>query len=547
MGSEAKVKTKKESFGLGVLLTSLWTLVSRCLGLIREMLTSRLFGTSLEKSAFDFAFKLPNLFRRLFGEGALTSALVPVLKEQIDAERYEEAKKLTGNIFAAVATCIGCVVLVAIAGMSIALPFVEEGGYLACIFTYSRIMLPYALFICLAALGMGVLNALSHFGKSAFAQNLLNICWISGLLYLYFCQQSSELYTKLFILSWFILAAGVAQFAYMWWQIRRCGFKFRPRLYRKEFKEGPTYTVCKNLVWGSVGAGVVQINVLIDMLLASLIGGWAISSLGYADRLVYLPMGIIATAMATVILNPLTSAFSTGNIEKANATFRQSFQLLLLLMLPISAILIQYVEDVVILIYKGGEFDNESVMLVSRALMFSSLGLVAFSLNKLIVPWFHARKEVAFTVRITIAQVILNFTLNVLAIIFLPQMWKHAGLALATVISSVVGFMIYLHFAKQEAHGGLESRGLGLLFVRLLLPVVAMCVAMYVVTNYCLPISHLGERVQCLIRLGCASVVGGIVYVIMLYITNRSLMHMLLCRLSNRISFLKRFNKTNKG
>lgn len=547
MGSEGRVKTKKESFGLGVLLTSLWTLVSRCLGLIREMLTSRLFGTSLEKSAFDFAFKLPNLFRRLFGEGALTSALVPVLKEQIDAERYEEAKKLTGNIFAAVATCIGCVVLVAIAGMSIALPFVEEGGYLACIFTYSRIMLPYALFICLAALGMGVLNALSHFGKSAFAQNLLNICWISGLLYLYFCQQSSELYTKLFILSWFILAAGVVQFAYMWWQIRRCGFKFRPRLSRREFKEGPTYTVCKNLVWGSVGAGVVQINVLIDMLLASLIGGWAISSLGYADRLVYLPMGIIATAMATVILNPLTSAFSTGNIEKANATFRQSFQLLLLLMLPISAILIQYVEDVVILIYKGGEFDNESVMLVSRALMFSSLGLVAFSLNKLIVPWFHARKEVAFTVRITIAQVILNFTLNVLAIIFLPQMWKHAGLALATVISSVVGFMIYLHFAKQEAHGGLESRGLGLLFVRLLLPVVAMCVAMYVVTNYCLPINHLGKKTQCLIRLGCASVVGGIAYVIMLYITNRSLMHMLLCRLSNRISFFKRFNKTNKG
>ena len=104
MSSEAKVETKKESFGLGVLLTSLWTLVSRFLGLIREMLTSRLFGTSLEKSAFDFAFKLPNLFRRLFGEGALTSALVPVLKEQVDANKFEEAKRITGNLFAAAAT-----------------------------------------------------------------------------------------------------------------------------------------------------------------------------------------------------------------------------------------------------------------------------------------------------------------------------------------------------------------------------------------------------------------------------------------------------------
>ena len=543
MASESKVKAKKESFGVGVLLTSLWTLVSRCLGLVREMLTSRLFGTSLEKSAFDFSFKLPNLFRRLFGEGALTSALVPVLKEQIDADKIEEAKRLTGNIFAAVATCIGCIVLVALASMSIALPFVNEGGYLACIFTYSRIMLPYALFICLAALGMGVLNALSHFGKSAFAQNLLNVCWISGLLYLYFFQQSSTLYSKLFILSWFILAAGVAQFAYMWWQVRRCGFKFRPRFSLNEFKSGPTLCVCKNLVWGALGAGVVQINVLIDMLLASLIGSWAISSLGYADRLVYLPMGIIATAMATVILNPLTSAFSTGDIGKANSTFKQSFQFLLILMLPISAILIQYVNDVIIIVYKGGEFDSESVTRVARALMFSSLGLVAFSLNKLIVPWFHARKEVAFTVRITIVQVIFNFCLNVLSIIILPTDWKHSGLALATVISAIAGFMIYLHFAKKEHHGGLESRGLGLLFIRLLIPIVAMCAAMYLVTTYCLPIAEYSERIQSFIRLASASIVGGIVYLLALIVTNKTLAMSLIGRFAKRLPIIRRFFK----
>ena len=126
-------------------------------------------------------------------------------------------------------------------------------------------------------------------------------------------------------------------------------------------------------------------------------------------------------------------------------------------------------------------------------------------------------------------------------------MWKHAGLALATVISSVAGFLFYLHFAKQEAHGGLKSRGLGLLFVRLLLPVVAMCVAMYALTSYCLPISHLGERAQSLIRLASASVVGGIVYVIALFVTNRNLMYVLLDRLSNRFRFLKRFNKSSKG
>ncbi len=543
MNTKTKVIAKKDNFGLGVLLTSLWTLVSRCLGLIREMLTSRLFGTSVEKSAFDFAFKLPNLFRRLFGEGALSSALVPVVKEQIDANKIDDARRLCGNVFASIALLIGCIVLLVIAGMSIAIPFVEPNGYWYCIFNYARIMLPYALFICLAALGMGVLNALSLFGRSSFAQNLLNICWISGLLYLYFCEKTAALYDKLYILSWVILLAGIAQFTYMFWQLNRSGFTIKPQLALQEFRAGPTRLVCKNLVWGALGAGVVQINVVVDMLLASFIGGWAVSTLGYADRLVYLPMGIIATSVATVVINPLTTAFSTGNIDKANTTFRQSFQLLLLLMLPISAILIQYVKDVVILVYKGGEFTDESVMLVARALMFSGAGLVAFSLNKLIVPWFYARKEVAFTVKITVFQVILNFCMNVLSVIFLPELWKHSGLALSTVLSSIFGFIIYLYYARKPEHGGLKVDGLWIQFVRVLFPTFVMCVGMYILTKYCLPIDHISQRIQSLIRLICATTIGGIVYLVALFCSNRTLVNTIIERLSKRIKFLKKLIK----
>ena len=468
----AAAAEENHRFGLYVAVVGVLTALSRLLGMVREMLTSRIFGTSPEQSAFVFAFMVPNLFRKLFGEGALVSAFVPVFRECVERGDMEEARKLASSVAGLVVCILGVLVMLVIAGVSAAIPYTSaHAGTLRLI----RIMIPYALFICSAALLSGVLNSFSRFGSSSFAQNILNIMWIGALLAILLCCSGADMFSKTVIVAWTVLAAGIAQCLFLAVMVRRSGFVFRLSL--SGWFRGNAGVVTRNMLCGAFGAGVIQINLLLDNMLAFYAADWAPAAISYAERLVYLPLGIIATAFSIVIVNPLTSAFVRCDSREANRVFAGSATAVIAVMMPLSAFIVMFAEELVSFVYSGAEFNEDSVVRVSRALMFYAPGLLVFSMNKLVTPWFHARKDVRTPMIVAVCMVALNLALNCLFVFTLPAEWKHSGIAGSTVFCSLCTFLVLSGLASRDSNGGLRSGRLPGLFVRVLCATGVMCAA----------------------------------------------------------------------
>jgi len=280
-----------------------FTLLSRGLGMVRDVIIAYHFGTSLLASAFFVAFTIPNLFRRLFGEGALSAAFIPVLIETRtrdgDKAAWDMATKVV-TMAAAVLTAIA-IIGVLLFSVGLHLPGLTEKWLTT--FALSRIMFPYVVFICMAALSMAVLNSYKHFSTSAFAPCLLNLILIATML-IVFPLIGSHPDQRTYVLAWAVLIAGVAQVAIQLPALKRfgCPFKFSsnwndPRVKQMLMLMGPA----------ALGMAVTQVNVLVDRMLALWIGGWAAAALTFSERMIYFPLGIIATALGTVLLPTFSS------------------------------------------------------------------------------------------------------------------------------------------------------------------------------------------------------------------------------------------------
>jgi murein biosynthesis integral membrane protein MurJ len=364
--------------------------MSRLFGLVREMLTSRLIGAGLEQSAFVFAFTIPNLFRKLFGEGALSAAFVPVYKEEVELGRRESAEQLACAVSSMLGAMLGGICLLGMLVISFALPAFEPGGKTAPVLQMTRIMLPYAVFICAAAFAMGVQNACGRFGRAAFAPAILNLVWIATLLGLFFFPEL-PVRRRVFIVAWAVLASGFLQMAFLIHAVWRNGVRLRPMA--TGWRTPLARTVWRNTFVGALGMGAVQINLVLDNALALWAAPWAPAAISYAERLVYLPLGVVATAFATVLLPSLAGHFARGDAEGAKRTLAESAEDVLLLTIPAATGLALLSLDVVTVLYQGGEFTAQDSIHVSRALMCYAPGLLVFSLNKVLLPWFYAQKD----------------------------------------------------------------------------------------------------------------------------------------------------------
>ena len=255
-------RTLRNVFTVGSL-----TALSRVLGLVREMLQSRLIGAGVEQSAFTLAFALPNMARKLFGEGALTAAFVPVFKGEVASGDVAAARRLAHAVMTLVLLVLGSVVALSVVGLSVAL-----GLSAADVLPLSpraeltlrlvRILVPYMVFICGAAFGMGVLNALGRFVEGAFMPAFLNVVWIAALGTLCFCPGLS-LAARVTVVCWAILAGGAAQMAFLFRCMRKRGFGFRLAPLAA-FRDAKFRLVWQNTLLGAVGAGAVQVNYLLD-------------------------------------------------------------------------------------------------------------------------------------------------------------------------------------------------------------------------------------------------------------------------------------------
>ena len=493
-------------------IVSGFTMLSRSLGLVRDVLMADFFGTSLAASAFFVAFTVPNLFRRLFGEGALSAALVPVLVETREKEGDETAWAFVNRVLSLTFIVLTAITVAIMLAAALIHP---DSPKTAAVLDLLQIMMPYMIFICLAAVSMGILNAFHHFAVSAFAPSILNILWI-GTMILMVPNLGNTPEEKIRYVAWAILFAGFLQWAVQWPVLRHFGWGLHP------VSKGSSAVVNQKvkqmlLLMGpaAIGMAVLQLNVMVDRLLALWVSSEAPAALSYSERLIYFPLGIIATALGTVLLPVFSSHASRHDREKMRDGVTDGLRHLLFIMIPAAVGLLVLAGPIVQMIYEHGEFNANSSWMTSIALQCYAPGLVVFSFAKVFVPAFYGLQDTKTPVKIGMIAVALNLVLNITFILTLPQGVKHAGIAFATVLSSSFN-MTCLALILQRRIGKPDWKRVGNTAGRALVAASLMGIVVVGVYGLFPPSTGSGQatlgKVEQIIAVGVSIGVGGIVY-----------------------------------
>ncbi len=424
----------------GILTVGGWTLVSRILGFARDMLIAALIGTGPIADAFFVALKLPNLFRRLFGEGAFNAAFVPAFSGLLQTEGMASAKRFAEETFSVMTFWLGMMTLAGEIYMPqlmivLAPGFTADPAKFALAIDLSRITFPYLILICLAALVSGVLNGLDRFTAASASYVLFNIFSIACLIWL-----TPYVPTVGHALSWGVTLAGGAQLGLLLIAVRRGGVALslpRPRL------TPHIRLLMRRMAPGLLGAGVTQLNLAVDVIIASLLPPGTVSVLYFADRVQQLPLGVIGTAVGTAVLPLLSRQVRAGEAAAAITTLNRAIEYALFLTLPAALALILCAYPIIFALFGRGEFSSTSVLYSSQCLAAYAIGLPAFVLVKVLAPGFFARGDTSSPVKVGIACVLLNLGLNLAFMVPLA----HIGPALATslaAICNVVGLGLIL-------------------------------------------------------------------------------------------------------
>lgn len=487
----------KHTFTVGSL-----TALSRVLGLVREMLQSRLIGAGMAQSAFTFAFAIPNMTRKIFGEGALTAAFVPVFKGELERGEIESARRLARAVMTCLLMILASVSALTVIGVSVYLgwaPAVSER--MGVTLSLVRILVPYMVFICGAAFGMGVLNALGRFAEGAFMPALLNVVWIAALGVLCFVPGWS-LETRVKFVSWAILAGGLLQMSFLFRCMVKRGFSPVPTL-AGAFSQ-KARIVWRNTLIAVVGAGAIHINYMLDQVLAQYASNWAAGVIGYAERLMDLPLGVIGVAFGTVLLPTFAGCFARNDIVSAREAFLSSIGNMLFVMIPSAVGLFALAPVITSVVYEGGTFGPADTLRVARAVSAYSVGLCFFGLQKSIVPWFHAQGDMKTPLKVSIGTVFLNAALNLLAVWLLPVEWRHVGLAVSTAFCAAISCVPLILLARRK-NGSFGFAALLPRLVRMLFAAVVMYAVLYFAAPRCL--AFCGRLLSLVILIPLASLI----------------------------------------
>ncbi len=432
-----------------------FTLISRILGFVRDVLMASFLGAGLVADCFFVAFKLPNFFRRLFAEGAFSSAFVPLFSRILGRDVTPASKAEARGFAQEALSALMLVLILFTAFMQIVMPwamvvlapgFVDEPEKFALAVDLTRITFPYLLLISVVSLFSGVLNALGRFFEAAAAPILLNIMLIGSLLLFH----ETELVTAR-SLAIAVSLAGVVQMIFLAWGAHRAGFALslpRPRL------TPSVKRLLTVMLPVALGAGVTQVNLVVDVILASLLPQGSLSYLFYADRLNQLPLGVIGIAVATVLLPHLSRSLSGGAPEEANIQQNRAIEFALVLTVPAAFALALIPEPLIRALFVHGAFDAEAGRATAHALTAFALGLPAFVLIKVLVPGFYAREDMKTPVRFAIMSLITNLVFNLIL------MWPflHVGLALSTSIAAWLNAGLLFGSLIRRGHLRVDSR-----------------------------------------------------------------------------------------
>lgn len=407
---------------------SFFTLVSRILGLVREMVVAAKFGASASTDALFVAFRIPNLLRRLFAEGAFAQAFVPILSEYREREGDERAKLLIGHVASLLSVLL---LVISILGVLcapylvyvIATGFNDAGDQAELTKNLIRFTFPYLLFISLTSLFASVLNTWGRFAVPAFTPALLNISFIGSAIYL-----TPFFDPPIMALGLAILMGGAAQLLF------QIPFLLRLKLWPK-FHWNPTdpgvIQILKRMAPAVVGVSAAQISLVINTNIASRMQTGSVSWLTYADRLMELPVGLLGVAMATVILPALSVSVANSKKDEYQTTLDWGLTLMLVISIPSVLGLVALSEPILMTLFMRDQFSFADVSMTQVAFWGYGVGLVPIVMIKLLAPVFYANKDTKTPVQIAIKAVIFTQLLNIIFWFLLPDQVKHAGLALA--------------------------------------------------------------------------------------------------------------------
>lgn len=420
------------------------TMISRILGFVRDAVIARAFGAGLYTDAFFVAFRLPNLLRRVFAEGAFSQAFVPILAEYRTQRGHAETRLLLDHVSALLALALFVVTLVGI----LAAPFiiyVTAPGFANVAHKFDvtvallRVTFPYILFISLASLAGAILNSYGRFAIPAFTPTLLNVAFIAFALWLapYFDP-------PVMALGWAVFVGGILQLAFQLPHLARLGLLPRPRLV---MGDPGVWRILKLMGPAIFGVSIGQISLLINTIFASFLVTGSVSWLYYADRLMEFPTGVLGVALGTILLPSLSRSHAEKSTEEYSRLLDWGLRLTLLLALPSALALAILAVPLIATLFQHGQFDAHDVRMSSQALMAYSAGLVGLILVKVLAPGFYARQDIRTPVRIGLITLGVTQLMN-LAFIY-PL--RHAGLALAIGLGACVNAgLLYRRLRSAE-------------------------------------------------------------------------------------------------
>ncbi|MEW9623600.1 murein biosynthesis integral membrane protein MurJ [Rhodanobacter geophilus] len=522
---------KSPSMFRGLLSFSSMTMVSRVLGLVRDMSLNTVFGANAVTDAFWVAFRIPNFMRRLFAEGSFSTAFVPVFTEVKEKGTHEDLRQL----MARVSGTLGAVVLLVTALGLIFAPQVAtlfEPGALDQPHKFDltiallRLTFPFLFFVSLTALAAGVLNSFHRFALPALAPVILNICMIAGALWL-----STRLDVPIMAMGWAVLAAGVLQLLFLLPALRRLDLLVWPRW---GWSHPEVKRILKLMVPTLFGSSVAQINLLLDTVIASLLVTGSQSWLSLSTRFLELPLGVFGVALGSVVLPSLSRHHVNTDREGFSRALDWGLRLTLLISVPAMCALLLLSEPIVATLFQHGRFNAFDTRMSTLSILALSCGLPAFALVKVLLPAFYSRQDTRTPVRAGVAALVVNMLGNFLFIALLFELWApaavrreswlagiaqvpglHLALGIASTLSSYLNFVLLWHWLKRA---GVYQRQTGWLrhWTRLALACAAM-VAVLLLGRWLWPDwDHVGTFTR-VWRLAAMVVAGGAAYVAALF------------------------------
>ncbi len=425
-----------------------FTMISRISGFVRDVFIAVYLGAGTLADAFIVAYRIPNLFRSFFAEGAFSVSFVPIFSSTYESDK-EQAKSFASEVisflfYILLFFTIILEIAMPLAVFALAPGFIEVSGKMELTIELSRIIFPFLIMISLLSLLAGILNSFDKFAAAAFTPTILNLCMIVFLLFLtpYFKNEA-------YALCYGILFAGILQLTWLYYKVRKEGIKLRllrPKLVFKspspELKE-----FLKRVVPGLFGAGIYQINILIGTFLVSFLVSGSISWLYYATRIFHLPVGTIAVAVGTVLLPTLSRHIKNKETVSSYISLNKAIEFSLLLSLPATVGLVCLDGLIIQTLFQHGHFTAIDTSQTAPALLVMALGLPALTLTKTFAPTFYARGDTKTPVKIAVVALIFNIIFSIALMFSL----KHVGIALATTLSLWVscGQYIYLLLKRK--------------------------------------------------------------------------------------------------